>query len=342
MSEIGGLFAILAILAAPIAMKIPLGPVPLSPTDLCLATAIGLMAAARVRWSNLATEAQCLEYCAPFLVAMAASALAAHEHAVAVKELLQVLLYAAAGVWLFSTCARDVRWRRRCFFGIRATVLFALVGLVIQRAFPATFLMGWFANRYSLACLTGILACLLAAAESPICGLSRAYDRALIGLAFCAVAVCLLWTPVSAAAVLLADSVVEPVPQRYLEAYAALSVLSSHPLTGLGLGSYQVHIGAYFQGMPKENSIAPGTQIGYCILIASTGVCGLAACLYWLWQLLLRAWQNSSRPYAMIAAPAFLVFAGLVTPILVSQILTPLALVHGLLWSGKDEKCAEY
>ena len=150
-----------------------------------------------------------------------------------------------------------------------------------------------------------------------------------------------MWSPVSGAPALLGDVVGEPVPQRFLEAYAALSVLSSHPLTGLGLGSYQVHIGAYFQGMPKENSIAPGTQIGYCILIASTGVCGLAAFLYWLWQLLLRAWQCSSRPFAMLAAPAFLVFVGVLTPILVSQILTPLALVHGLLWIGKDEKCAE-
>ncbi len=138
MSEAGGRVAILAILAAPIAMKIPFGPVPLSPTDLFLATAIALMAAARVRWSNVVAEVQCLEPCTPFLVAMVVAALVSHEHAVAVKELLQVLLCAAAGVWLFSTCARDVRWRRRCFFGIRATILFALIGLAIQRAFPAT------------------------------------------------------------------------------------------------------------------------------------------------------------------------------------------------------------
>lgn len=341
-SEAGGLVAILAILAAPIALKIPFGPLPLSPTDLLLATAIGLMAVARIRWSNLATEVKCLEPCAPFLAAMAAAALAAHEHAGAVKELMQVLLYAAGGVWLFSVCSRDARWRKRCHFGIGATILFALAGLAVQRSHYVTFTMAWFANPYSLACLTGILACLLVATESPSRRLIWGFDRALFGVTFCAVVACLIWPPVSATPELSGVGVAEPVPQRFLEGYAALSVLSSHPLTGLGLGSYQVHIGAYFQGMPKENSIAPGTQIGYCILIASTGVCGLAAFLYWLWQLLLRAWRCSSRPLAMLSTPAFLLFAGLVTPLLVSQILVPLALVHGLLWNGKDEECAEY
>jgi hypothetical protein len=342
LSEIGGLFSILAILAAPIAVKLPFGPVPLSLTDLLLAAGIALAAAGRLRWPHLATETYCLEPCAPFLAAMTVAALASHEITLAVKELLQVLLYAAGGVWLFSAYARDARWRVRCFYGIRAAIVFALAGLAVQRACPATPAAAWFANSNSLACLAGTLACLLAAAEFPVRRLRRSCDHALIGIALCAVVFCLVWPPVALAPAQEVALASEAIPQRFLEAYAALSVLSSHPLTGVGLGSYQTYIGAYFQGMPKENSIAPGGQIGYCIVLASTGMCGLAACLYWLYQLHLWAWRCSSRPLAMMAAPAFLVLVGLVTPILVAQILAPLALAHGLLWNRKEEECAKF
>lgn len=339
LGEAGGLFAILAILAAPIAMKLPVGPVPLSLTDLLLAAGIALASAGRVRRANLATEIYCLEACAPFLAAMTVAALASLERTEAVKELLQVLLYAAGGVWLFSASARDARWRVWCFYGIRAAIVFALAGLVIQHAYPAVTAAMWFANSYSLACFAGTLACLLPAAGFPIRHRHRSWDSVLMGIALCAVAACLAWPPVLA--VPATDLAGESISQRFLEAFAALSVLSSHPLTGVGLGGYQIHIGAYFQGMPKENSIAPGSQIGYCILLASTGMYGLAACLYWLCQLLSQARRFSTRPLAMMAAPAFLLFVGLFTPILVAQILVPLALVHGLLWSGKEEKCAE-
>jgi hypothetical protein len=112
------------------------------------------------------------------------------------------------------------------------------------------------------------------------------------------------------------------------EAYAALSVLADRPLLGVGLGNYQARIGEYYQGMPKDNSMTPGTGVGYGILAASVGMVGLAAYLEWLRRL----WHAAAGTRLKIPL-LVLAGAGFVTPIFVGPVLLPMALIGGLVIS---------
>jgi len=124
------------------------------------------------------------------------------------------------------------------------------------------------------------------------------------------------------------------IPQRYLEGYAALSVLADYPLFGLGPGEYQDRIGAYYQGMPKENTLALGTRIGYAVLLASGGIFCLASFLYWTWIL----WDRSSESKRRSGFRGFLLVfwtIGFLTPLLVGPVLLPLLVFQGCLY-GED------
>lgn len=87
-----------------------------------------------------------------------------------------------------------------------------------------------------------------------------------------------------------------PIQQLWLEAYAAVTVLGQRPLLGLGPGNYQSHIGEYYKAMPKDNTLAPGTQVGYAVVIASTGLLGLSALIFWL--LRIADWVRGASPAA--------------------------------------------
>lgn len=92
--------------------------------------------------------------------------------------------------------------------------------------------------------------------------------------------------------------------------------------------------------MPKENSMADGTQIGYGVLLASLGIFGVAGYFYWLSQLSRRALTAGTAKNLFLLFLLTLLVCGLFTPLFVGQILLPAALWHGLIWQEGRDRCA--
>jgi len=127
-----------------------------------------------------------------------------------------------------------------------------------------------------------------------------------------------------------------PVQQRWLEAYAAVTVLGQSPLLGLGPGKYQSHIGEYYRTLPKDNTLTPGSQLGYAVVTATTGLLGLAAFLFWLFRIAdgVRDPDGSRRP--LMWPLALWSFVAFFTPPFVTPMLAPIAVIQGLARNGRS------
>ena len=71
------------------------------------------------------------------------------------------------------------------------------------------------------------------------------------------------------------------VNQRFIEWFAAMSVLDDKPLLGVGIGNYYSKIGFYYYSLPKINTIEPETQNGYLVTLSTMGLFGFGA-LIWI------------------------------------------------------------
>lgn len=308
----------LAIALSPVAMKLPLGPVSLTPSDLLMALTIvpalpWLARAWRDRrlWDGLTAPSL-------FIFCCALSAVAADDRGAAMRELAQLVLY-VAGAWAVTRRLPDTPGRpiRRAVSG--ACLLSIAAGL--------SYLPLGYKNAFGLFGAPSTLAASVlawSAMNGCLAGGAGGRMRRAARLAMPAAALAAL------AVAARVDSTIprtrEPVAQRYLEAYAGLSAVAAHPLTGVGPGNYQAHIGEYYQGMPKDNTLPPGSGIGYAILPASAGLPALCAFLYWLHALWRRATGQGLRAgVAAVAAGAIL------SPIFLGTFLLPLALIQGML-----------
>jgi hypothetical protein len=247
------------------------------------------------------------------------------------REVAQLALYAACGGWVCSRVVARPAGVSTVRVAAQLGFAVAVAGLILRIAFRGSRA----ARVYDAGPALAFVPCILAG----ICvGLTPRIQRAsvIVLLASAGVLTVLFLHPSEKPAA------PEPVPQlrseigqRWIEAYAAVSVVSRFPLLGLGPGNYQDHIGEYYGTLPKDNTMAAGSQVGYAVVAASMGLLGLAAVLYWFAQL--AAWMLEARPPAYVLATALLVAAaaGFFTPLFVSQILAPLALVHGAAWGRR-------
>ncbi|MCX5769602.1 MAG: hypothetical protein NTZ09_04935 [Candidatus Hydrogenedentes bacterium] len=318
-----------AIIASPLGFKIPAGPAAVSPCDVLMAAAgvfflpaflLGLPGSLRPVRPSL-----------PLLGVAMVSALAGGNAVDGAREVAQLALYAACGVWV---CSRVVMRpggasRVRASAGLGFAV--GITGLLIQAGWPGSRAASGFYGGPATAFVPWILAGACLALTSRIW---RGSAVVLVGAAAVS-GICFLNSSEKPGAPEPVPQLRSEIGQRWLEAYAAVSVVSRFPLLGLGPGNYQQHIGEYYGTMPKDNTMAAGSQVGYAVVVASMGLLGLAGLLYWFAQL--AVWMIEARPPAyVLAAPLLLLSAaGLFTPLFVSQMLAPLALVHGVAWARR-------
>jgi hypothetical protein len=67
------------------------------------------------------------------------------------------------------------------------------------------------------------------------------------------------------------------VQQRFLEWQAALNTVEQSPLVGVGPGRYQEQVGYHFYELPKLNTLEPGAQNGFLVILVTSGFLGLSA-----------------------------------------------------------------
>lgn len=235
----------------------------------------------------------------------------------AVMDLVQLVAYCVFAVWMFTWLQGLPAWRRAQPFALLVAAacpaMFAVPAIIradVSGVFPQT--------PYVLAGAGFLLASVLSG--------RRAATRRAIAGGCAALAILIAWYGLAEPG---GSVEMHRVSERHREAYAAVSVLSEHPLFGVGLGNYQQHIGGYYQGMPKDNTLRPGTHVGHAVMLASTGLLGLAAYLGWLAWL----WTTARGPYRKGAVGALLA-AGFVTPMLTGPALLLTALTHGVIAGG--------
>jgi len=318
-----------AIIASPLGWKLPVGLAAVLPCDALMAAGAVFFLPAFLR--AFPSSWRPVGPCLPLLGVASVSALAGGNVGNGARELIQLALYAGCGVWV---CSRVVArpggvWGVRVAAGLGFAV--AVAGLLLHAVFPGSRAARMYTVGPALAFVPWILA-------GVYIGLTPRIQRAsVIGLLASAGILTIFFLHPSEKPV-----GPEPVPQlrseigqRWLEAYAAVSVVSRFPLLGLGPGNYQEHVGAYYGTLPKDNTMAAGSQVGYAVVVASMGLLGLAAVLYWFAQL--AVWMLEARPPACVLATTLVVAAaaGLFAPLFVSQMLAPLALVHGVAWGRR-------
>ena len=311
-----------AIITSPIGLKIPLGPAALSPCDVLMVACAGLflpsfLLALPGSWRPLRPTL-------PLLVAAVVSALAAGNWLSSARELAQLALYALCAAWAASRVvvlpggARIIR---------AAAGLGAVVGIAAAALHVAGFRDATPAIAFAPWILAGV--CLTLTPGAP--------KRRVFTLLSVSLVAALIFFNSSEKA-----GGPAPVPQlrseigqRWLEAYAAMTVTSRFPLLGLGPGNYQQHIGEYYGALPKANTMAADSQVGYGVVAASLGLLGLAGLFYWFATL--ARWMAESRPPAFaLAAPLLIALAaGVFTPLFVSPMLAALALLHGVAWGRR-------
>jgi hypothetical protein len=324
--KIGALAFCAAVAASPIGLKIPLGVAAVSPCDMLAAAGAVLFLPSFVLSLPDCGRASWRVMCPvlPLMCVAAISALSGGNVLGGAREVAQLGLYALCGVWI---CARVVGQpggaaRLGAAAGLGFIVAVGAVVLHIGRVWessPAVAFMPAIFGGVCLALMPGVqrksgLVLLAASAVLAILSLNSAGKGG--GPA-----------PV--------PQLRSAVGQRWLEAYAGVSVVSRFPLLGLGPGNYQAHIGEYYGALPKDNTMAADSQVGYAVVVASMGLLGLAGLVYWLARV--GVWAVESRPpaYAVGGALMVVVAAGMFTPLFVSPILAPLALVHGAAWGRR-------
>lgn len=302
------LFAWIAVAASPVAARLPIPGLPLTLTD------AALLVAAALSIPGLGSPRQRRRLVAPLLLlgACALSAVAASDRLAAGKELFQVFLYVILGSAIFGL-VDGPRWRRALPWALHAALATGLILALCAYAAPSVFARALPPWPTFAACLSVLALLTTTLRRRP----------AFLPAATAVLAVALVALAARPAAPVPPSG--EPVPQQLREAYAALSVLADRPLLGVGPGNYQTHIGEHYQGMPKDNTMTPGTGVGYGMLAASVGLIGLAAYAEGLRRLLRGV--ASSRLRAPVLAFAA---AGLITPLFVGPMLLLLALLNGL------------
>lgn len=321
-------FLCVAIFAFPIAGKIPLGPADITVTDLALLVACALLARVGIKEFFSHQMWKRLDGPLPLSICTVMSSFSSTDTQAAVKELAQVNFYILAAAWAFSLAAEDENWRRWVSWTLRGGLVFGTVGCILVAMNGTDIFVQFFGTPSSLCCSVALIGCL--------CLVDLKGPRRVLGLTIVACVVLglsiLTWASRDVPEPGINEPILESeVPQRYLEGYAALNVLSQYPLLGVGLGNYQLHIGEFYQGMPKTNTIVPGSRIGYGVILASTGLLGLCGFCYWI----ARMWQLAAN--SALSNPAFhyflvvLVLCVYFTPPFVSNIMLPLVVAHGLI-----------
>ncbi len=131
--------------------------------------------------------------------------------------------------------------------------------------------------------------------------------------------------------------------RRYPEWQAAVSLILTHPLRGVGAGNYQREIGRYYDVVPRATGPSePDSQNLYLVIAASMGLPALFACIALFGRAVfaaaraargLRTWQTGLASGLAAGISAFALTA-LWHPLLVRGIGIPLAaalaLAHGM------------
>ena len=326
--------ACLAVAAAPLGIKIPLPAAGFTLSEILLLFATLLLAPTAIRELRSGDIWPPVFPSIPFVLCGLLSTLNAPDPIGAVKELGQIGLYCTAGVWVFAfllrsrTTIRALSIALRCALGAALTVAIAFLS-VESHAFGK--LMGTPNGFSCCVMLLGFL--LLASRRVSQSDRFKILDKSLVVLTvFC----CSMVVIHASREQMPAPSEGAPpavIAHRHLEGNAAVSVLSEYPLFGLGIGNYQLRIGEFYQGMPKENTLVQGAQIGYGVIVASVGLLGLASFLYWI----LSVWALTTKAQSPIRALQMTLLLLLVwaffTPVLIGQVLLPLIVAHGVAWN---------
>lgn len=324
------IFLSAAIVASPLAWRIPFGPAPLTLTDLGLLLAAAASAQACLREVRSGQFWRRVEASVPLVCVLAMSALLATEKSMATKEFIQIAFYVLAGAWVCSRELGGSESRRWAWWAMSGALAIGIAGCVLSVAGATGLFQAAFGNERALGCCLLLMASLWLHVSKTEGRANSGRMKMIVGTAVIMGIAALVLSPNKVPAPETEDLSRQGIPQHLLEGYAALSVLSEHPLFGVGVGTYQLHIGEYYQGMPKNNTIRPGTRIGYGVVVASTGLLGLSAFLFWVVQLwrsvVLRGAERSLRlPLVM------LLLCVCFTPPFVGQILLPAILMHGLI-----------
>lgn len=338
--ERAGYFCLaVAISTAPAAGKLPLGLGAITACDALVGLAAVFLAPAALRQGVFRRIPDCLIWPLPFVAWAAVSAASAENGLLALKEFSQLAAYCLAGAWMFTRATTDRAWLRWVRFALRGAIIVGILGCFLRVLVPVSVFAALYGTRRGLACCLFLMT---TACIADLVSFQEKNGRVCRGVAYWTIlllGVVVLYWPLGpgAPAPSASSAPTTAIPQRYLEGYAALSVLAEQPVTGVGLGNYQRHIGKYYQGMPKANTIAPGTQMGYAVLLASTGIPGLGAYIYWLAQMWCGNKGNRRLgPYRRLPL-AGLILCGILTPINVGYILIMLVLLHGLAQAGTNE-----
>ncbi len=262
----------------------------------------------------------------PWLLCVAFALLGASSIRLAIPEFAQVVLYCAAALCISGWIARYPIARIHLRAALRVGLVLAFMGVPAWTFAPSGLFQDVFGTRYglmaSLLCLCGVH--LVVEPGEPRVRLVATATIALLAATW------LAWSG-SAEATTRANAF--SIPQRYVETYAALSVLSDHPLWGLGPGNYQSQIGPYYQGLPKENTMEPGSQIGLAVLLASFGLAGVFAVTYWFTSLWHLAVNGDTLCARIRCALILFLLASCLTPIVTAIVLLPFAVLHGFVLS---------
>jgi hypothetical protein len=308
---------LLAVAFAPMQGKTPLGPIPLSITDFAMLFACVTGLISRRMNRNEMLTLPLMEAFLPFLLLLVPSCINAESLLLSGKEIVKIVAYIVCGSILATAALDDSKWRSRIktavyigfFCGVTLACLNAWTNIEIIEHISG--------GARPVQCCTVLLggSALLMGWKST----SKAKCLLLL-LPFG-----LLLIPIRPEFIPDASTPVStPTPQRYIEAYAAMSVVADRPLLGVGPGNYQMKIGEYYRGLPKDNTMPHGSQIGWAVLLATTGLLGLAAFLYWAYCLF------SVASFPMKCGVSVFLLIGFMTPPLAGPILLPWILIHSM------------
>ncbi len=329
-----------AIAAAPLGLKVPVGPVSVMPAEILMLAALLLLVPAGLRALRSGDVWPPLKALLPFVICALFSGISAANKINAARELAQIALHVVAGVWMFSYLSHFREFTNAALWSVRCALILGLVAYFVPLVGLSKGSLQIVGTTNGLACCLSLLLCLLVALHRVArtrCGLP---DKALIALVALLGLTLIVWPSLTSFFNHSGDTPDEPIAQRYLEGYAALDVVSEYPLLGVGLGNYQERIGEFYQGMPKDNTIILGTRMGYCVLVASTGVLGLCGFLFWLVSLFQATGRCKPPPRSLQLLLVTALVWAFFTPVLVGQFLLPLAVAHDLIWKESTSECA--
>ncbi len=310
---------------SPVTARIP--GVPLSLPDLCLSIAIMLSIPSVWRQVSAPWEWGRTQWLPiPFGVAVVLSALASPSIRASAPETVQVLLYVYAAAWAVPAMAKETRGREALVVAAGMALALGGAGAVWGRTVSPEQFEFLFGARY------GLLASLLMLSAALIV-VSRRRAALTVAIVVLLLATSLLFTFPSRQSKAVVGS--SDVPQRYIEAYAALGVLADRPLWGVGPGNYQAAIGPYYQGLPKANTMEHGSQVGAAVLLATLGISGFATAAWWFMGL----W-GAAGAWRMRGALTMVLVAACLSPMLIAPVFLPLALLHAVMAGQREDAYA--